>query len=325
LLALETKQLFSHLIIWVLHRPEILCFLVLTGTVCVVGVVLHFILAWATGHLPLRNIAHINSDAYGAFLSIIGVLYAVLLAFVVVSAWQQYDHTEEVSLQEESDVSDLFHVVGAYSGSPKTVAAILNGLMDYAIGTYDEYSEMQTGDPLCLDRYPQSKKSNPACTNYKPSLSNNQQFYDIEIKVLNLRPSSPGDQMLFGQAVALVDTIRTDRNHRRHHYTEPPLDPILWYAFFLGGLILVGVPYLFRDKDRWYQLIRTATLSAMIGVVIALAAIFDSPFTGSGAIRGDGWLSLHCHFVHDLGLDKKLADDPNSNREVIQENQASCN
>jgi hypothetical protein len=85
-----------------------------------VGFFLHF----PFDHLAVRRKPRSQSDMSGHFLGLVGVLYAVVLAFVVVTAWQERDHTEEVSMQEEAAAADLFDTVHAFHRTPLAVRRI---------------------------------------------------------------------------------------------------------------------------------------------------------------------------------------------------------
>jgi hypothetical protein len=52
----------------------------------------------------------------------VGVIYAVLVAFVVVTAWQTNDHAKDLTMQEQHEVDDMFHLYAAFhnsDGDPK--------------------------------------------------------------------------------------------------------------------------------------------------------------------------------------------------------------
>jgi hypothetical protein len=99
-----------------------------------------------------------GDPGHGPLIGAISVIYAVLLAFVVIVAWQRYDQAEEVAMQEQNDVRSLFSVLNAY---PDAVAARdhdyarLNeadfDIIGYARQVVLEWGEMNRGKPVCLN------------------------------------------------------------------------------------------------------------------------------------------------------------------------------
>ena len=65
-----------------------------------------------SGHLREKH-----HEIAGHFIGVVGVIYAVLVAFVVVTAWQANDHDKDLAMQEQHTVDDLFHLDYAFHNS----------------------------------------------------------------------------------------------------------------------------------------------------------------------------------------------------------------
>jgi Protein of unknown function (DUF4239) len=269
-----------------------------------VGFFLHF----PFDHLAVGRKPRRQSDMSGHFLGLVGVLYAVVLAFVVVTAWQERDHTEEVSMQEEAAAVDLFDTVHAFHRTPLAVRRIEEMLLNYARLTEGEWNEMHDGQTLCeyanfLD------ETQPECRPFKGKLSagrlTNTLIVRIENNVRSLDPTGERNEALYEQALPALSSLVENRSHRRHHYDEAPLAPVMWLAFFLGAVVIVSLLYLIDDKPR-DQRIRAIALCSMIGMMWALAIVFDHPFVGRGGIDGSQWCRIVEHFK--LELNPSLAE-----------------
>jgi hypothetical protein len=74
--------------------------------------------------------------------------------------------------------------------------------------------------------------------------------------------------------------------------------------------------YFVRGQGHRAQLVRTTALFGMMGMMIALALIFDRPFVGSMQVTPDAWKTLVGHFDSDLtparmgGIDLRRACAP---------------
>jgi hypothetical protein len=64
----------------------------------------------------------------------------------------------------------------------------------------------------------------------------------------------------------------------------------------VGALITVGVTYLSRLGGR-RQFARTVSLSATIGMMLAVSLVFDHPFTGRDAMNSLRWDEILGEFI----------------------------
>jgi hypothetical protein len=55
-----------------------------------------------------------NNEVAGFKFAVVGVFYAVLLAFVLIAAWEEYRGTEAAVRNEDKAVVDLHHVTFAF-------------------------------------------------------------------------------------------------------------------------------------------------------------------------------------------------------------------
>ena len=67
---------------------------------------------------------------------------------------------------------------------------------------------------------------------------------------------------------------------------------MLWFALITGALAMVAFCYIFGVENRPAQLMMTAILVGLIGILFVVIAEFSTPFSGSVMISNDGWLFL---------------------------------
>jgi len=230
----------------------------------------------------------------------VGVIYAVLIGFVVVTAWAGRDHGIQLTIQEQRSVDDLFHLMGAYPGGE--AENIKWSLVDYTGIMVDEWDDMRKEVPLCTDN---AAFADPACKPqaYSASQRANELAECIRKNVFELAPRIPRQQVISQEGIRLVQNFSESRDERRLHYKERSLQGILWASFILGALILAGMTYFVMGQDWKSQLIRTTALFAMVGMMVALAIVFDRPLTGSMQIPGDEWHTMLAHFDQDIEAD----------------------
>jgi hypothetical protein len=294
---------FSRLELFVMRmepRYTLLTFIVLG---IIVGLVLHFALIPATVELEKRGLLGKYHELASHTVGVVGVIYAVLVAFVVVTAWQARDHAESLTLQEQHNVDDLFHLDAAYPNEETQRIRIM--LKYYTMYTQGEWNQMQQEHELCLD----TSASSAACIRPEgaPSRHANILAHCIREHTFALRPTTPQEQVIYQEGIGIVQKFSEARDERRLRYQERTLQPILWLSFILGGLVLVGMTYLIAEQDPKSLAVRTSALFAMIGMMVALGLVFDRPFAGQMQVSGSTWKAMLTHFNHDL-LEQRIRD-----------------
>jgi hypothetical protein len=240
------------------------------------------------GHLREQH-----HEIAGHFIGVVGVIYAVLVAFVVVTAWQTNDHAKDLTMQEQHEVDDLFHLDAAFHNLDDDRIRLM--LANYSEVMSDEWQEMKRGDQLCLDT---SATCPPSSS--KPSQQTNRLAHCIREATFDLVPQTRQQQVVYEEGIRLVQSFSENREERRRRYQERALQGALWFSFILGATILVFMTYFVEGQSRVLHGIRTSGFFAMIGMLVALAFIFDRPFVGASQVSGGEWNVLQTHFAQDL-------------------------
>ena len=235
-------------------------------------------------------------------MGVVAVIYAVLVAFVVVTAWQGRSDAISIATQEQHDADDLFHLVLAHKTGDANGALVM--LRYYALYTQGEWYQMRNGDVLCTD----TAESNPVCLGPYGAISRraNELAHCIRDYAFGTSGASQGPAR-YEEMIRMTAAFSEDRAERRLRYQDRTLQPILWLAFILGAFILVGMTSFVSGQGHRAQLVRTIAFFAMMGMMIALAFIFDRPFVGSMQVTPNTWRALVDHF--DTDLDPALTRD----------------
>jgi hypothetical protein len=237
----------------------------------------------------------------GHFVGVVGVIYAVLVAFVVVTAWQARARAEDLMIQEQHSVDYLFHLDDAYPSEQATIIRYL--LRDYAVNTYAEWNQMERGLPLCTD----ISESDIDCFQSSGAISKRANLLAHCVEELSVNLSSlktwqrlRSNEVIYQQGMMAVQVILESRAERRLRYGERTLQSILWTAFFFGALLLAAMTYFVSGQRRFDQLVRTCALFGMVGMMSAIALVFDRPYSGKTHVDGSGWATMVAHFDRDL-------------------------
>jgi hypothetical protein len=245
--------------------PYGLLMAVLVGTAILVSCGLHAVVRRS---IPYPKLVEHNEVA-GFMIAIVGVLYSVLIAFVVVVVWQQYNESDANYSNEVSAAADIF----AFSRPlPQPLAGPLQAGVDRYIAEMidDEWPTMRAAS------------SSAAATLTLGALARTV-----------ARLPAPTDPALAIRA-RLVEAVQRlfDLRNRRLADNAQTLPPVLWAALLLGACITVGFGFLFGVENFRIQLVMTGAVAALIAIMFTLLIELDFPFRRDTAISSQRWVEL---------------------------------
>jgi Protein of unknown function (DUF4239) len=237
----------------------------------VVAVVAFFVALHAIIQRRLRSeLLRRHNDVAGFLFSAVGVLYAVVLGFVVVVVWQKYDGSVSNVENEVDAVGNLYHVVDAYP--PVTRAKIRLGLIQY-------------GDIVARIEWPAMGRGEDV-----PSIGSEK----VEVVAYAVDTFSPTNFKEFAAQQAAIAGEQRLMDARRSRLIEavPAVPSVLWFALIAGALAMVAFCFIFGVENRPAQLMMTGILVGLIGILFVVIHEFSTPFSGSVRISNDGWVYL---------------------------------
>jgi len=250
----------------ILSVPELAAELAVVAAVVALCVVLHALLQRRFRSEVLRR----HNDVAGYLFSAVGVLYAVVLGFVVVVVWQKYDAAVSNVENEVDATGNLYHVVDAYPAARR--AAIRAGLTAYA-------------DTVVRIEWPAMARDQGV-----PELGATR-LEQVSYAIDTFAPAN--FQQLAAQQAAIVSQQRLfDARRARLIATVPAVPGVLWFALIVGALAMVAFCYIFGVENRPAQLMMTAILVGLIGILFVVIEEFSTPFSGSVRISSEGWTYL---------------------------------
>jgi len=187
-----------------------------------------------------------------------GVLYAVVVAFVVFVTWSGYDDATKNLQLEASQVIDLFHSAKAF---PDPVSKVIrDGLVDYTNSVHNgELRRMASGDIGVYSTGP---------------------LRDLIAVFDNMEDKALPNRELYMESLRRVNNLAEYRRLRifAGNNTVPPM---IWLILLAGGLITVLYTYFFGVRNVRAQGIMTSALTIMISLTLFLVYVLDHPFTGT--------------------------------------------
>jgi hypothetical protein len=207
-----------------------------------------------------------HNDVAGFIYAVLGVAYAVLLAFVVIAVWQDY---ETAQTNAESEAHELAGVYFLSSRLPESQRTRIQDLArTYArVVVEEEWPLMERG------------QTSPRADSLVSQL---------RLKILEFDPRTKGDQVLYERGLTQLHDA-TDARRSRLLEVREGIPHLLWVVLVLGGVITVSFTYLFGLKSSVAHALMVAALTLVICGILFTIAEFDNPFSGIIEIRPDAF------------------------------------
>jgi Protein of unknown function (DUF4239) len=250
----------------VVSVPGLLVELLIVGAVVACFVLLHAVLQRRLRSELLRR----HNEVAGFLFSAVGILYAVVLGFVVVVVWQKYDDAVSNVENEVDAIGNLYHVVEAYPAGSRS--QIRGDLRSYAeIVARIEWPAMARNQGVPAIGWEKIENVSYAIDTFNPT--NFKEFAAQQAAIA-------GEQRLFdARRARLIEAV-------------PAVPSVLWFALVAGALAMVSFCYIFGVENRPAQLVMTGILVGLIGILFLVIDDFSTPFSGSVRISDDGWVYL---------------------------------
>ncbi|MFA6320470.1 MAG: DUF4239 domain-containing protein [Candidatus Omnitrophota bacterium] len=230
----------------------------------ILGVVIILIfVGFAIGGILLvrRFIPHhklkVHNDVASAIFNTLGVAYTVLLAFVVVIAWQNYDKCG-VNVEKEANC-----VVALYRDSiafPETFRNEARSLIkEYVVTIIKEEWKLIAKGQQSLAAHEILEKIWISYSSYEPKTENEKIFLAESVRKLN----EAGEL----RRLRLMDS-------------RSGIHGILWAILITGGITTIVFTLFFGSENLKAQLLMSSMLAMVIAMILFTILLLDFPFTG---------------------------------------------
>lgn len=211
-------------------------------------------------HIPLDKL-RINNEVAGFKFATIGVLYAVLLAFVVIIAWERFHDAERALAAEAGSAATIYRLsagLGETTGAAlrSRVSAYLKSILE------DDWPAMAAGH------------SSPATTRALSGM-----YQDL----VRYRPSDLHDSDLQVELFSEFDKL-TEARRERLVMAEGTVPNVIWFVLVLGAVLTIAFTFFFGTPSVLTQSLMTGALAALIFSGLLVIIAIDRPFTGAVVI-----------------------------------------
>jgi hypothetical protein len=206
--------------------------------------------------VPL-SVLETQHEVAGFIIGVLGAIYAVLLAFVVVAVWDQFGEAKVTVATEANQLNDLSRMVEGFPASSRQ--PLLDSLRAYAQSVIDdEWGTMSKGQA--------SAKTQAAMDN----------LWQL---IRQVEPQTNRENALYAESLDRLNQL-SDSRRLRVHASSDDIPLVIQILLWGGGLIIIAFTYFFGVKSIRSQALMTAALAGEVAFILFLVVVLDNPFHG---------------------------------------------
>ena len=205
-----------------------------------------------------------HNDVAGFIFATVGVIYAVLLAFMVIVVWQNFDNANSNVAKEANCIAAVYRDSTVLA--PSFQRAVTPALKDYASEIInDEWPLLRHGKRSERVQRAQVKLW-ALYGGYEPKTESQKVFYAESVRKLN----DAGEL----RRMRILDS-------------QSGIHSSLWFVLLSGGIITILFTLFFGTENFGAQMIMSSLLATLISLILFTIMSLDYPFTGSVSISPD--------------------------------------
>lgn len=200
-----------------------------------------------------------HKEVAGFILGVVGALYAIVLGFVIIVVWEQFEDAKKTVAAEASQLADLFRLSRGFS--PAVHEEVRGAAVGYARATIEEeWPAMARG------RHQSRPQPHEA--------------YDRLWTVYqNLQVTGEREAALYGESLDRLTDLADSRRHRLY-LSEDSIPGIVWLMLWVGAVITLGGTYFFGLRNVVAQSHLVGLLATLISFCLFTIVALDHPFSG---------------------------------------------
>lgn len=215
-------------------------------------------------YLVRRRWAHAtreHNEAAGVMIGLVAAVYGIVLAFVIVVLYQDYQGAGSTVREEATELEQIERDSRAF---PPAVHADIAGRLD-------EYTRTLVATEWKLMR--DGRFSQEAW----------RELDGLYAAIQRFRPRTDTQSAFYGEAVVKLNELVAARRERLR-YAEETLPGALQVLIFGGALVLIGFTFFIGLGPGALQVSMVMVVAGLVGLNLLLVVLLDHPFSGEVSI-----------------------------------------
>ena len=212
-----------------------------------------------------------HNEVAGFLYAVVGVVYAVLLALMVIAVWEHYQKARETEESEANAVAEIAWL--AHRLPEPEHHQLQEDARSYAQEVVDqEWPLMEEGLEGGVQSLPEGWDL----------------VDDMRATLQEVEPSTATEQDLYAEGVEQIQSLGAARRTRLVA-AEEGLPSVLWAVLVFGAVVAVGFTYLFGMRNTWAHRLMVMGLTAVITLVLFTIGVMEHPFSGGASLEPEAF------------------------------------
>jgi hypothetical protein len=189
----------------------------------------------------------------------IGTLLSVLLAFAVISTWQDYELQRRNTAEEASTMGNLYRDCrGMDIEKEKEIQSLLKNYTKAVVE----------------DGWPKMKELQESKLSWMA-------FNKLYGTIVRYMPTNLREQIIDARMIQHLNDMAKFRRLRHLRNADPLIPDILWVSIYCSTILFTICSYFLRSQNVKLQTIITIISAILFGVVFSMLLLFNHPYSGS--------------------------------------------
>jgi hypothetical protein len=209
--------------------------------------------------VPVENLKR-NHEVAGFTFGVIGAFYGLLLAFVIVAAWERFDRADEKVQAEATALASLYRLSKGFPQPLQhNLQQAIRAYVQRAVGS--EWPKMRT-------------------RTYGHVFDNTTGTLGLWALVAAYDPSSGRQSLLVDKSYDQLQLLSEART-LRYMYGNEEFPAVVWLVIYAGLFITVGFSYFFGLETFPSQALMSGIFASLLGLTILAILELAHPYQGS--------------------------------------------
>ena len=208
---------------------------------------------------PSFRISPEDNQSANILIRLASTLLTVMLAFMVISIWKDYDVQRSNTEKEACVLGNLYR--DARGTNPKTEAEVQRLIINYTkIVVEDGWPGMA-----------ETRESKAAW----------QAFNELYGFVIRINPESKKEEIVYSKLLNHINELASYRRLRQLRNQTPSMPAFMTGIIFLASFVNIIFSYLIRVENRTMHQIMVGLSGTMLGLVFSLILLLNNPYRSS--------------------------------------------
>jgi len=254
----------------------------------IISLIVIVVITLATRHYMFYQNIDIDLASWGVFYATYGILYAIIIGFILVGALGRYEQLKLAVDSEINVIQNIRDFLIYFSDSTSMQRAEvedsrseqINVLLNIRQALYTYVKSVYEKE--WLEMSDKTEMTDPDST---------QELKAIIVSVSKLESHDENDRIALTSIINSLSELTNHRTHRIYLSNEeipPPIMKLLIFMsiFLVSGFLILGV------QNMWVHLIMIISFSTTIQLIINLLTDLNNPFSGIWNIDNKRYVAL---------------------------------